>query len=312
MRLGHWETSVQHPLRSASLTFVGSVSNVAFEPLRSVPRGRSVKLTEFIKEPGLHMQDSEAIFFCHGMPGSEHDARLLRNIEDDTRMLAPNMLHKGAGDPISDVLKTFDELTIDFADRQVNLVGFSIGAMIAIKIATVRPERVGRLTLISPAAPLSLGDFLPEMAGAPVFNLAIKRPKALRALTFGQGLLSRVSPGFLIKLLFTKCGESEKKLLEDPEFHDVIMHGLSNSFVRGPKIYVQFVQSYVEDWSADLAKVTCAVEIWHGAKDTWSPIAMSYKLCDTIAAPHRLHVVQDGEHYSTLTKASVARLGPAS
>lgn len=245
------------------------------------------------------------------MPGSEHDARLLRNVEDDIPILAPNMLQAGAEDPIAGVLATFDELTVDFADRQINLVGFSIGAMIAIKIAAVRPERVGRLTLISPAAPLCLGDFLPEMAGATVFNLAIKRPKTLRALTFGQGLLSRFSPGFLLKQLFAKCGEAEKELLEDPQFRDVMAHGHSNSFSRYPDNYLQFVQSYVEDWSADLAKVTCEFETWHGAKDTWSPIAMSHKLCDAIAAPCRLHVVQDGEHYSTLTKAFVARLDPA-
>ena len=88
-------------------------------------------------------------------------------------------------------------------------------------------------------------------------------------------------------------------------------HGLSNSFSRYPDHYLQFVQSYLEDWSADLGKVTCAFETWHGANDTWSPIAMSHKLCDAIAAPSRLHVVQDGEHYSTLTKAFVARPGSA-
>jgi pimeloyl-ACP methyl ester carboxylesterase len=75
----------------------------------------------------------------------------------------------------------------------VHLVGFSIGALAATKIAAFDPEQVSKLTLISPAAPLQLGTFLEDMAGKPIFEMAIKRPGVLALVTRVQDK----SPSFL-------------------------------------------------------------------------------------------------------------------
>lgn len=257
----------------------------------------------------MDTQYQEAAYFCHGMPGSEHDVQLIQNVDENVQIFAPNLLHTGSSDPISDVLTAFDKQTKGFANARINVVGFSIGAMVAIKIAAARPKRVGRLTLISPAAPLSLGNFLPNMAGKPVFTLAMNHPNALKILTFGQGLLSSVAPDFLIKQLFAKCGAAEQKLVDSPRFRNVIKRGFSNSFRQHSDAYVRFVRSYVEDWSADLSKINCPVELWHGDQDTWSPISMSYKLNEIIAGPSVVHSMQGKEHYSTLAAVSLASLG---
>jgi pimeloyl-ACP methyl ester carboxylesterase len=260
----------------------------------------------------MSIQKHEAAYFCHGMPGSEDDAKLLQNVDDKVQLIAPNLLNTRSADLMSGVLKQFDERTEGFADGQINVVGFSIGAMVAIKIAVARPRRVGRLTLISPAAPLSLGNFLPEMAGKPVFTLAMKHPKALKLLTRVQGLLSSVAPNFLIKQLFAKCGKAESALIDDPSFRTVIRHGFSNSFQQHPDAYVGFIRSYVEDWSADLNRVNCPVDLWHGMHDTWSPIAMSQKLGDSFSTSAHVSLIQDTEHYSTLTRAHLTSLNPES
>lgn len=252
---------------------------------------------------------NEVVYFCHGMPGSEHDARLIKAVDDRVRLIAPNLLTGSSLDPMHDLLTSFDESTREIADGQINVVGFSIGAMVAIKIAAARPKRVGRLTLISPAAPLALGDFLPEMAGKPVFDLAIKRPRALRALTFVQGLMSAVAPGFLIKQLFAKCGAAEKKLIDDTTFQEVIRHGFANSVRRHPAAYVRFIRSYVEDWSPALSNIRCPVDLWHGEKDTWSPIAMSHGLRDALAGPVHLNSIPTTEHYSTLAEVTLTPIG---
>lgn len=263
----------------------------------------------FYEVTEMDTQLHEAAYFCHGMPGSEHDARLLKAVDSRIRLIAPNLLEARSIDPMLDVLGDFDRDTKDFADGLINVVGFSIGAMVAIKIAAACPERVGRLTLISPGAPLSLGDFLPKMAGKPVFTLAMKRPIALRALTFGQGLMSSVAPGFLMKQLFAKCGGAERALINDATFRDVIRRGFSNSFRYRRDAYVRFVRSYVEDWASNLKDVTCPVELWHGEKDTWTPIAMSQKLDEIIAGPSQLNTIPDAEHYSTLTRVTLAPIG---
>ncbi|WP_164118267.1 alpha/beta hydrolase [Sphingorhabdus sp. Alg239-R122] len=252
---------------------------------------------------------SEAIYFCHGVPGSPHDVRIMQNSHPDIPVLAPNMLQAGTGNPIMDTLENFVQATSELPDGHIHLIGFSIGAMAAIKIAAMRSESIGRLTLISPAAPLSLGNFLPYMAGKPVFMLASKWPAALKCLTFGQGIALRFMPEFLIKQLFAKCGEAEKELLDKPEYREAVIHGLSNSFHTKPSSYIRFIQSYVEDWSTDLENITCPVEIWHGSKDTWAPVTMSEKLCDMIAVRPKLNIVEDAEHYSTLAQFSITPMG---
>ena len=96
------------------------------------------------------------IYFCHGVPGGPEDASLL-GIEG---VAAPDLF---AAAPLAQ----FDAATAGAPDGSVHLVGFSIGAMVALRLAASRPDKVGKVTLISPAAPLNLGDFLPAMAGKP-------------------------------------------------------------------------------------------------------------------------------------------------
>lgn len=210
------------------------------------------------------------------------------------------MLSGASDDPMSDLLATFDRQTQGLPDGTLTLVGFSIGAMAAIKIAAARPDRIRRLTLISLAAPLSLEDFLPDMAGKPVFELAINHPWMLKVLTHVQGFSFRIAPRLLLRKMFENCGTSEKALLRDSRFRSIILRGMLNSYCTRPKRYNAFLQAYVNEWSASLQSITCPVEIWHGNKDTWSPPAMATRLQEEIPATCKVHWVEDGEHYSTL------------
>lgn len=188
----------------------------------------------------------------------------------------------------------------------MHVVGFSIGAMAALRLAAARPEAVAQVTVISPAAPLQMGDFLPEMAGAPVFKLASKRPGVLRVLTAVQGLLARKAPGILINQLFAKCGAQEQALLLDTQFQTALATGMRNSFADHRQGYLEYLSAYVADWSEELSEVQAQVEIWHGDADTWAPLAMSEVIRKLVPASCTLHVVPGGEHYSTL---KAVRLG---
>lgn len=245
------------------------------------------------------------VVFCHGMPGSEADADLLRQANPGTKIIALRLLENKSAQMTSDLEALLDEAVVQSKEKHVHLVGFSIGAMVAIKLAAMRPDMVSQLTLISPAAPLSLGDFLPKMAGKPVFDLALKHPKLLRLLTRLQGLVARVSPKTLIKMLFANCGIVEKELLNDPSFREVMIQGLSASLVRRPENYISYVSAYVTDWSDTLHEVRCHVTLWHGTKDTWSPPEMSKELQDAFGQKATIHLVEDGEHYSTLARAKL-------
>lgn len=116
----------------------------------------------------------DRIIFCHGMPGSMAEAALLQGANPTADVTALNMLD-------GNLHRDFDAITAKSTRQQRHVVGFSIGAISAIQLAAQRPANVSRLTLISPAAPLSLGDFLSDMAGKPVFELAMRSPPPVDA-----------------------------------------------------------------------------------------------------------------------------------
>jgi pimeloyl-ACP methyl ester carboxylesterase len=101
----------------------------------------------------------EAVFFCHGMPGSKADATLLHKANPDIDIVAVDLLANTPEDVDVAFSNALHSKVITVDKGGVVLAGFSIGAMAAIKIAAKRPDIVSRLILISPAAPLVDGGF---------------------------------------------------------------------------------------------------------------------------------------------------------
>ena len=244
------------------------------------------------------------VSFLHGLSGRPGDANLgSRGLLAGTRVIGTKPLGLGGdGDNILDqTVAQFDAMIAD-AKGYIHLIGFSIGAMVACKIAAERPDEVGRLSLISPAAPLQLGDFLPHMAGAPVFQMAQDHPRRLAMATAAQGLVSRIAPGLITKVLFAKCGPQEKALMADEQFKFLLQRALDISYRKNAVQYRRMLAAYVGDWSDTLDGIQCPVDLWHGSDDSWAPIDMSESLKAAISSPTVLHEIKGGEHYSTLTK----------
>lgn len=247
----------------------------------------------------------ETVFFCHGIPGSKADAALLQMANPHLDIVAIDLLANDPDDVDVAFSNALHSKAITGENGGVVLAGFSIGAMAAIKIAAARPDLVSRLALISPAAPLSMGDFLPDMAGKPVFKLAMSHPKLLRLLTIVQGLMTRWSPERTAGVLFKNCGAAERALFEDPAFQDSLNQALVESFLRRPDAYLAYINAYVTDWSETIDLVQCPVELWHGTNDTWSPPEMSDALAERFGEKATLRLVEQAEHYSTMKQATL-------
>ncbi|SFN91514.1 Pimeloyl-ACP methyl ester carboxylesterase [Roseovarius lutimaris] len=246
----------------------------------------------------------QALYFCHGLPGSPSDADLgFADQFDLPPIIAPDLFSAKApgDDPVKTAIAQFESLTGKIPDGSIHLLGFSMGAMLAIHIAAAHPERIKRLTLISPAAPLQLGNFLPHMAGQPLFRLAARHPSLFLALTYGQGLLARAAPELLIRRLFASAGGSEHALLEHPDAAEAIRQGLRHSYTHHPKGYARMIAAYVSDWSPVLTSILCPMDIWQGTADRWVPLAMTQALADRLPGKVRLRLLEGAGHYSTLS-----------
>jgi len=126
---------------------------------------------------------SENIVYCHGLPGSAQEISFLNS--ESTKCL--------------EVLGP--QHIVDFMDAEsakavadLHIIGFSLGCLAAVKLAEQGGDSVRKLSLISAATPLELGDFLPAMAGKVVFETAMRSAFRFRMLTAIQGAGVYLSP----------------------------------------------------------------------------------------------------------------------
>lgn len=234
------------------------------------------------------LQEPTKFIYCHGLPGSGAEiAHLIPKGRPTPRIIGP-------------------QASADFADQDaapVHIIGFSLGAMCALKLAAQYPERTARLSLIAPAAPLELGDFLPHMAGAPVFKMAQRGALPFRLFTRLQSIGAAIMPVQILKTMFVGSPQSDLDLLTDPQFMEALKQGLRASFGRGRAAYCAAVLDYVQPWAACLAQITCPVEIYHGTADNWAPPEMASALAEAISGPAEIHRLPELGHYAALQKA---------
>lgn len=188
--------------------------------------------------------------------------------------------------------------------RQVDVVGFSIGAFVALQTSRYMGDEIRSLHLVSAAAPLESGGYLKAMAGKQVFGLAKAAPALFILLSYWQGLLARVSPDALFRMLFASAAGEDKALADDPAFRALITQALKACFRGRIRGYARDVSLYVQPWNTALAEVSVPTHIRHGAEDNWSPPSMAEYLESAIPGCASVTMFDGLSHYSCLYRAA--------
>ena len=123
------------------------------------------------------------VLYLHGLNGLQQD-RFLNQLSDKHHVVAP--YHPGFGESTgSEQLTDLNDLLyyyLDFLDaeglRGVPVVAHSLGAMFALELAAMQPDRFSKLVLLEP-----LGLWNPEHPVADVFAVT---PGELAALTYAD------------------------------------------------------------------------------------------------------------------------------
>ena len=194
-----------------------------------------------------------------------------------------------------------------FSQGPIGLVGFSLGGFVATEVA-LRLEQPGiardiSLDLISTAAPLGHGDFLPDMAGGAVFALARRAPRLFAALTLIQGVLARRAPGLLFGQIFAAAAGADADLARTPGFQAALQAILAHSLADGAEGYRREILGYVAQGPERLATLRAPITLWHGDCDNWAPPAMARAVVAQAPATRRLRAFPGLSHYSTLQAA---------
>lgn len=231
------------------------------------------------------MSSETPLIYFHGLPGGPDELSLVSGVA--------SAFH--ATDVRDD--------TTDFGGQPITLVGFSLGAFRALRLAAEHPENVSNLHLIAPAGPLELGDFLKDMAGGPIFRMARDHPWLFSLTTRVQALVARIAPDFFARQVFATSQGKDVPLAADAAFRKHWAGIAAKCLSGGASAYRAEITAYVEPWADLLGKVTVPVTIWYGTADNWVPPAMAETLANSLPNVTCVRQIMDGSHYSTLAAA---------
>jgi len=245
-------------------------------------------------------QGSLVVYF-HGTPGAITECALfdehakkhnLNIICFDRFSIAPEIQGRDYYQLIATTIKDMSK------GKKLNIIGFSIGCHVAIETSNLIGEQVENMHLVSAAAPLESGNYLPDMAGGAVFKLAMHYPRLFSALSYWQLLLTKVSPTLLFAMLFSSAQAQDKLLSQSQDFKDYLMPILTNTYSSKINGYLRDVSQYVNPWQDTLLTCSVNTHLWHGTEDNWSPIAMAEYLAKAIKS--NVNSVKGASHYSCL------------
>lgn len=238
--------------------------------------------------------------YFHGMPGSPEELRLFDGI-DTSSWIAPN---RGELPPGATQSERFDLLAklvrAQCRVGPVRLVGFSLGAYVALETASRLPDEALTLDLISAAAPLNLGAFLERMAGRSVFALARDWTLGFSMLACSQAILAAAEPGLFTDALFASAQGEDRALSRELQFRRRMGNVLRESLRHGSANYRSEIRAYVGQWSHILQEIRHPVTLWYGEFDNWAPAEMGRAIASKLPNAVDNHVLRDMSHYSAL------------
>lgn len=244
------------------------------------------------------------IVYFFGVPGSPFEASIFNDsaLTVGINVIALDRAVSDSSMSNEDYLQELCRRVVDASgDHPIRLVGFSIGASIALRVAAILGNKVEAIYLLSPAAPLEIKGNTEGMgAGRYTFLLAERYPTLFAIFGWYQALLSRFSPAILLRLLFSGSRGKDAELMANPDTRIWLENIQKTCFRDGISVYDRDVKLYVEPWSEILCAISSRVSIWHGEADNWAPIAMSDYLDVHLENVVLLKKCNELSHYSCL------------
>lgn len=264
-------------------------------------------MNESLKFSQFGADNGQLVIYFHGSPGAPEECAIFDSCGKEHGLTFISFdrfsIHASVPDAVYYQLLAKEILKIS-AGKKVDIVGFSIGAFIALQTSRYMAGEVRNLHLVSAAAPLEAGDFLNAMAGKQVFILARLSPILFALLSYWQSLLSFISPKALFHLLFASASGGDKTLAKNAEFQSSISKVLTTCFTGRVSGYIRDIRAYVQPWNTSLAEISANTHIWHGAEDNWSPKLMAEYLSTAIPGNTSIKIFNGLSHYSCLYQAA--------
>lgn len=249
------------------------------------------------------MANPPRLIYFHGIPGSADELALFKSkTANQTKRF--DRLDRNFTDQAVTKSEHFRALARrineKFPHEPLKFVGFSLGASAALRVAPLLGDQVAEIDLISAAAPLDLGNYLDDMAGATLFRLARTSSIPFHLSAKIQSLIARKAPGFLISMLFHSAQSGDRALLNNPTFNAEMSQILRQCLGEGLPTYIREIELFTQDWADELDAIHQPVRLFHGVQDNWSPPAMARDLAARLSDCEEVIFFDGLSHYSAL------------
>lgn len=187
--------------------------------------------------------------------------------------------------------------------KEFYLAGYAMGGRYAMAAATVMPQRIKKLALVSVgAAPQTEADL---KLSIPIYrmNLRLARdlPQVHRIFVsiMRKGIIS--NPKRFLNFMAAKMGATDAKVFQSQDFEDSFYTILAEGIHQGGLGFAHEVTVLMQPWDFDPAAITLPMEQWHGMEDNHVPFVLAQRLADQLPQVN-LHTVPKRGHYLYFTQ----------
>jgi len=273
------------------------------ELVHGLPDGRRLGYCEY-GDPGGH-----PVVALHGTPGSRYKFAIADREAQrlGLRLISPDRWGYGLSDAprgrprLADYACDIESLLGALSIERFGVVGVSGGGPYAAALATVLAERVSKLALVAPVAPL---DLVSQRHGVSWFHWFAFRalPRVPGGVSFVfsyfRGVLA-VAPGLAMRTKAVRAGRPDRELLAEPEISGDLVKAFKAGLARGVMGPAIDMACFSRDWGLDLSGVRSRSRMWLGAMDRNVPLPAARKLTGDIPDLDVIEVEDAGHFWIT-------------
>jgi len=222
------------------------------------------------------------LLLLHGFGGAAWNFSELVPLLPGRRLIVPDLPGHGASTPLPAAsIAAFADVVAELLDGSADVLGHSMGGVVALRLAERHPSLVRRLVLAAPAGISSstrLAEVLIVLAG-------VVKPARIA----GQRADRIARSQRLRRLVFGPLEVSNADLLTERAVH---------GFLRGPALHTDALSAGLalaaDDPRVDLERVQCPVLVLFGGRDRQVPLDDGFEYARRLRAP--LRVIADCGH----------------
>jgi 3-oxoadipate enol-lactonase len=222
------------------------------------------------------------LLLVHGFGGAAWNFAELAPLLPGRRLIVPDLPGHGGSSPLpATTIAGFADVVASLLDEPVDVLGHSLGGVVALRLAERHPRLV-RSVVLAAAAGISSSTRLAEIT---IALAGIVQPGKLAGRRVERVARSRR----LRNLVFGSFEVANPDLLSERAVH---------AFLRGPALHTDALGAGLalaaDDPRADLERVRCPVLVLWGARDRQVPLEDGFEYARRLGAP--LRVIADCGH----------------